>query len=164
MVCEGSALQTEESELPGGCLFKSWTPGGDHGGFNGWPCWVISCFGTHFSFWGREGGSVGLAAVMGSGDRGGSAWAGWLDAQNSDGHSTDWMLCPLLPPFICWSRNPQCHGVGRLRWLEPLNGIIEKTSVSSLVPPCADMAAYRPGSCTHLTPNLPMSILGLLSL
>lgn len=57
-------MQTEESELPSGCLFKSWIPGGDHGGSNCWPCCVMSCFGAQFSSWGGEGGSVGLVAVM----------------------------------------------------------------------------------------------------
>lgn len=31
-------------------------------------------------------------------------------------------------------------------------------------PPCVDMAAHPPKSCTPLTPNLPMSVLRLLSL
>lgn len=31
-------------------------------------------------------------------------------------------------------------------------------------PPCVDMAAYPPKSCTSVTPNLPMSVLGLLIL
>ena len=184
MVYDGGACR-QESELPSGCLLKSWIPEGDHGDSQ-WLamlCTVLLWRAVLLPWSGAGGAWVWLLPWRGQGERGlrVGRLAGCPELlqprlnvcvpphhSDVDGALTAMTECVCPPLTIQMSSGAPsamelggCDGVMRP---EPYEWDCGDDLSELPCPPCVDMAAHPPKSCTSVTPNLPMSVLGLLIL